>query len=186
MLTLAFDTATSVATSALVRDGEVVAERASRAVRVLADADELLTAAGAQPRDLTAVVAGTGPGSFTGLRIGLAAARALAFALELPLAGVSTLEALAAGAPGAVPVIDAGRREVFSVVDGTPVVLSPQELTLEAGATVRDAVAQLRSLPGGELLPSVPLVAINLSYSSADARLEPGDELAVIPPVAGG
>jgi tRNA threonylcarbamoyladenosine biosynthesis protein TsaB len=145
MLTLAFDTATSVATSALVRDGQVVAERASRAVRVLADADELLTAAGAQPRDLTAVVAGTGPGSFTGLRIGLAAARALAFALELPLAGVSTLEALAAGAPGAVPVIDAGRREVFSVIDGLPVVLSPQELQVESGATcVGDGAVRYR------------------------------------------
>ena len=145
MLTLAFDTATSVATSALVRDGEVVAERASRAVRVLADADELLTAAGAQPRDLTAVVAGTGPGSFTGLRIGLAAARTLAFALELPLAGVSTLEALAAGAPGAVPVIDAGRREVFSVVEGIPVVLSPHELQVESGATcVGDGAVRYR------------------------------------------
>ena len=53
MLTLAFDTATGVATSALVRDGRVVAERASRAVRVLADADELLEERGANvpPRD---------------------------------------------------------------------------------------------------------------------------------------
>jgi tRNA threonylcarbamoyl adenosine modification protein YeaZ len=135
MLTLAFDTATSVATSALVRDGDVVAEGASRAVRVLADADELLAAAGAQPRELSAIVVGTGPGSFTGVRIGLAAARALAFALELPLAGVSTLAALAAGAPGALPVVDAGRREVFSVVGGEPVVVAPDELPLELGAT---------------------------------------------------
>src|SRR5881227_4380130 len=130
MLTLAFDTATSVATSALVLDGEVLAERASRAVRVLADADELLEEAGAEPRELSRLVVGTGPGSFTATRMGLAAARALAFALELPLAGVSTLAALAAGAPGALPVVDAGRREVFALVDGRPAVLLPAELPL--------------------------------------------------------
>ena len=50
------------------------------------------------------------------MRMGLAAARGLAFALDLPVAGVSTLDALAAGAPGALPVVDAGRREVFTRV----------------------------------------------------------------------
>jgi tRNA threonylcarbamoyladenosine biosynthesis protein TsaB len=117
MLTLAFDTATTVATSALVRDGDVLGERASRAVRVLADADELLAEARVDPRELTAIVAGIGPGSFTGIRIGLAAARGLAYALELPLAGISTLDALVAGAPGTLPVVDAGRREVFTIAD---------------------------------------------------------------------
>ena len=105
MLTLAFDTATSVATSALVRDGEVLGERVSRAVRVLEDADELLRDAGHEQSDLTALAVGTGPGSFTGLRLGLAAARGLSFALELPVAGVSTLHALAAGSPGALPPV---------------------------------------------------------------------------------
>jgi tRNA threonylcarbamoyladenosine biosynthesis protein TsaB len=133
MLTLAFDTATSVATSALVREGEVLAERASRPVRVLADAEELLEEAGAEPRELSRLVVGTGPGSFTGVRMGLAAARALAFALDLQLAGVSTLDALAAGSPGALPVVDAGRREVFALVDGAPVAVSPNELRLEPG-----------------------------------------------------
>jgi tRNA threonylcarbamoyladenosine biosynthesis protein TsaB len=147
VLTLAFDTATSVATSALVRDGEIIGERASRAVRVLADAEELLEGAGAEPRDLSRLVVGTGPGSFTGVRIGLAAARALAFALELPLAGVSTLDALAAGAPGAVPVVDAGRREVFVLLEGAPVVAAPAELRLERGTMcVGDGAVRYREV----------------------------------------
>jgi tRNA threonylcarbamoyladenosine biosynthesis protein TsaB len=133
VLTLAFDTATSVATAALVRDGEVLGERASRAVRVLADADDLLREAGKDRSELGGIVVGVGPGSFTGLRLGLAAARGLAFALDLPVAGVSTLDALAAGAPGALPIIDAGRREVFTRVKEGPFAVAPQELELEPG-----------------------------------------------------
>jgi len=128
VLTLAFDTATSAATTALVRDGEVLGERVSRAVAVLEDADELLRESGAERAELTGIVVGTGPGSFTGLRLGLATARGLALALELPVAGVSTLEALAAGAPGALPVVDGGRREVFTLVDGEPAVCAPQDV----------------------------------------------------------
>jgi molybdopterin converting factor small subunit len=60
------------------------------------------------------------------------------------------------------------------------------DLTLPVGSTVRDALAQLRALPGGSQLPPSPLVAVNLEYSRADAVLTMGDELAVIPPVAGG
>lgn len=59
-------------------------------------------------------------------------------------------------------------------------------LTLPAGATVADALGHLRAMPGGERLPPAPLVAINLEYSRTDAALSAGDELAVIPPVAGG
>jgi len=113
MLILAFDTATSVATSALVRDGDVLGERVSTAVRVLEDVDALLRCANVEPSDLDALAVGIGPGSFTGVRMGLAAARGIAFSLGIPVAGVSTLDALAAGAPDAVAVIDAKRREVF-------------------------------------------------------------------------
>jgi tRNA threonylcarbamoyladenosine biosynthesis protein TsaB len=114
MLILAFDTATSVATSALVRDGEVLGERVSTAVRVLEDVDVLLRNAHVEPGDLDALAVGIGPGSFTGVRMGLAAARGIALALDLPVAGVSTLDALAAGAPDAIALIDAKRREVFT------------------------------------------------------------------------
>src|SRR5438874_7778107 len=84
VLTLALDTATDVATVTLVEDGRVLGERRSRAVRVLADAHELLAEAGRTPQELDRLVVGTGPGSFTGTRIGLAAVRGLALALDLP------------------------------------------------------------------------------------------------------
>jgi tRNA threonylcarbamoyladenosine biosynthesis protein TsaB len=129
MLILAFDTATDVATSALVLDGEVLGERASRAVTLLEDVDALLRQAGMHTRELEGLAVGTGPGSFTGVRIGLSTARGLALALGVPVAGVSTLDALAAGAPGALPVIDARRREVF--VPGR--VLAPADVEIEAG-----------------------------------------------------
>jgi tRNA threonylcarbamoyladenosine biosynthesis protein TsaB len=132
MLILAFDTATEVATSALVADRDVVGERVSRAVTLLEDVDELLSAAKLNAGELDALAVGIGPGSFTGIRIGLATARALALALDLRVAGVSTLDALAAGAPGATPVIDARRREVF-VLQGEPRVLRPDEVEVAPG-----------------------------------------------------
>jgi len=134
MLILAFDTATDVATSALVADGEVLGERTSRAVTLLEDVDALLRQSGTHTGDIEALAVGIGPGSFTGVRIGLATARGLALALGIPAAGVSTLDALAAGAPGAVPVVDARRREIFVLQDESRV-LAPGELEL-APATV--------------------------------------------------
>jgi tRNA threonylcarbamoyladenosine biosynthesis protein TsaB len=132
MLILAFDTATEIATSALVADGEVLGERVSRAVTLLEDVDALLRQGGAHQNDLDALAVGIGPGSFTGVRVGLATARGLALALDVPVAGVSTLDALAAGAPGATPVIDARRREVF-VLQGEPRVLAPSDVEVAAG-----------------------------------------------------
>jgi molybdopterin converting factor subunit 1 len=60
------------------------------------------------------------------------------------------------------------------------------ELALEPGATVREMVARLSALPGADALPPRPLVAVNQRYASADQVLTAGDEVAVIPPVAGG
>jgi len=60
------------------------------------------------------------------------------------------------------------------------------ELELKTGATVREAIARLRSMPGWEALPEEPTVAVNLQYSRPDRELHAGDELALIPPVAGG
>ncbi len=131
MLVLAFDTATDVATSALLREGEVLGERTTVPRALLADIDALLNAADAEPAEVDALVVGTGPGSYTSTRIGLAIARGLGLALGVPAAGVSTLDALAAARPDAFPVIDARRHEVF--VAG-PCVLEPDDLELEPGA----------------------------------------------------
>jgi tRNA threonylcarbamoyladenosine biosynthesis protein TsaB len=149
MLILAFDTATEVATSALVADGEVLGERVSRAVTLLEDVGALLRDAGRRRDELDALAVGIGPGSFTGVRVGLATARGLAFALDLPVAGVSTLDALGAGAPGATPVIDARRREVF-VLQGEPRVLAPAEVELATGTLcVGNGAVRYRSVLEG-------------------------------------
>lgn len=60
------------------------------------------------------------------------------------------------------------------------------ELALETPATISDAVERLRSLPGGDRLPTRPLCALNLSQAKADVLLTDGDELALLPPLAGG
>jgi tRNA threonylcarbamoyladenosine biosynthesis protein TsaB len=147
VLTLAFDTATEVATSALVDDDEVLGERSSRAVTLLEDVDALLRQGGASASDVDLLAVGTGPGSFTGVRIGLATARGLALALGIEAAGVSTLDALAAGAPGAVPVIDARRREVFALVHGDARVLAPSALDLPRGTLcVGDGAVRYRGV----------------------------------------
>jgi tRNA threonylcarbamoyladenosine biosynthesis protein TsaB len=158
MLILAFDTATGVATSALVRDGRTLVEGVSVPGAILEGIDKLLGTANVEPENLEAIVVGTGPGSFTGLRMGLAAARALAFALEVPVAGVSTLDALATGAPGALPIVDARRRELFTLVEGSPVALPPAELELEPGTIcVGDGAVRYRDVLqalGAEIPPA--------------------------------
>jgi tRNA threonylcarbamoyladenosine biosynthesis protein TsaB len=158
VLILAFDTATDVATSALVRDGQVLGERASRAVRILEDFEELLGAAGLSSEDVDRIVVGRGPGSFTGLRMGLVTARTLSFSLEAPVAGVSTLEALAAGSPGAAPLIDGRRGEVFTFAGAEPAVVSAEKLDLEPGRTyVGDGAVRYRDRiesAGGVVPPS--------------------------------
>jgi tRNA threonylcarbamoyladenosine biosynthesis protein TsaB len=147
VLILAFDMATSVVASALVRDGEPLAERVSRPRSVLEDIDFLHRECGLDRDEIDAIAVGTGPGSFTGVRIALATARTLAFALGVPAAGVSTLDVLAAGAPGAVPVIDAKRGEVFVLMDGGPRYLKPDEVTVAAGTLcVGDGAVRYRAI----------------------------------------
>jgi tRNA threonylcarbamoyladenosine biosynthesis protein TsaB len=119
VLLLAVDTATTAATACLWRDGVVLAEGercgAHVAQEVLVLCQELVERAGIATSEIDAVVAGVGPGSFTGVRIGLASARGIALALGVPAAGASTLAALRDGAGAdAIGCIDARRGEVFA------------------------------------------------------------------------
>src|SRR5919199_5081496 len=125
MAVLGFDTATgATAVAVLLGDGTAVerrddpapGERPSHAARLLELAEEALGAAGAGWDDVTRLAVGIGPGGFTGLRIGIATARALAQARALDVVPVGTLRALAAGAarPDAtLAVLDARRGEAF-------------------------------------------------------------------------
>ncbi len=149
MLVLALDTATPASTAALVEvtaDGLFgVAE--NRTVDPRAHGEKLapeitavLTDAGVRPRDLTAIVAGLGPGPFTGLRVGLATAASMGQALGIPTYGVCSLDALGlAAGPGRVLIAtDARRREVYyaTYADGVrefgPEVAKPADVTVNA------------------------------------------------------
>jgi tRNA threonylcarbamoyladenosine biosynthesis protein TsaB len=163
LLILSFDTATDIATACVWRDGRVLAESATHArsvaaQRMLADADRLMGDAGVTTADLDVIVAGTGPGTFTGLRIGLAAARALGFALGIPVKGVSTLDALRAGDGVDVACVDARRGEVFAAGAGLDAqAIAPEALAeaLPPGTVCAgDGAIRHRDLLGGLEIPA--------------------------------
>jgi tRNA threonylcarbamoyladenosine biosynthesis protein TsaB len=91
------------------------------------------------PRRIEGIVVGTGPGSFTSIRIALATARGLALALDVPVAGSSTIDAFTGG----VPVIDARRGEVFSP---GPRLCRPEELDVAGKVLVGDGALRYREL----------------------------------------
>ncbi|WP_375480623.1 tRNA (adenosine(37)-N6)-threonylcarbamoyltransferase complex dimerization subunit type 1 TsaB [uncultured Jatrophihabitans sp.] len=166
---LAIDTSSPAVTTGVVSVGQdvvLVAERAPVAPRghgeLLAPAIvDCLAEAGARPRDIGAVVAGVGPGPYTGLRVGLATAAAFADAIGAPAYGVGSLDALAVAAadePRLLVVADARRREVYwaryergaAVTEpavGRPAEIPAEDATAAAGAGAEmyaEAWARLR------------------------------------------
>ncbi len=158
---LGFDTATPETTVAVVHGDEVLFEDAAgpgpdgRPVAgraLLGMVDEAAAAAGGWDRIATMAV-GRGPGSFTGLRIAISTARAISQARRIPVAGVDSTAALAAGlrerageGRPVVGIVDARRGEVFAAADlgsgaGEPVVCAPGDLADALGAGLGGAVA---------------------------------------------
>ncbi len=140
MLILALDTTTRAGSVAVTRDDQLLAlvsgdAARSHSERLPAEIESALTLAGLQRDELDLLAVATGPGAFTGLRIGLAAMQGLAMTLDLPVIGISALDALAAEASDGqvalvAPWMDAQRGEVFACL-----------LDVAAGVTLESPLA---------------------------------------------
>ncbi len=125
MLILGLETATPWGSLALCEDDQVILEVSLRAGRgggeyLLSLLDSLLVKSGRQMEEIGLVAVGTGPGSYTGIRVGLAAAQGLAAALGIKVVGINTLRIIAENAALAAewiaPVIDARRGEIYAAL----------------------------------------------------------------------
>lgn len=125
-LILNIETSTKNCSVAIAKNGETVLcreiaeEGYSHAEKLHVFIEEIMAEAGVSFTELTAIAVGQGPGSYTGLRIGVSAAKGLCFALNIPLIAVDTLETLASQAKVAdgkiIPMLDARRMEVYSEI----------------------------------------------------------------------
>jgi tRNA threonylcarbamoyladenosine biosynthesis protein TsaB len=186
MIVLGLDTCLA-ACSVAVRDGDRVLAHACEVMarghqeRLAPMAERVMAEAGLPFASLQRIGVTVGPGSFTGLRVGLAFAKGLASALDIPLVGVGALEALAAEAPEAhgglvFAVIDARRDQVYlqAFEDGRPL-MAPDALELGTAAARVAEVAAGRPLTlvgsGAPLLAGFAPGARLLTPEGADARL---------------
>ncbi len=122
---LAFETSAKAASVALLEGGKLLGESfqntgLTHSQTLMSMAEDLLTNCGKTPDDVTAVAVAAGPGSFTGVRIGVAAAKGFAWGKELPCYGVSTLEAMARNldvhSGFVVPTMDARRDQTYTAI----------------------------------------------------------------------
>lgn len=182
MIVLGLDTATSATVVGVlgadgvvheVRDDPPPGARPAHAGRLLGAVEEALAAAGVEWDAVTRLAVGVGPGSFTGLRIGIATARGLAQARRIPVTGVSTLEALARGAQaGSAPVLavlDARRGEAFAAAWGSgafpPAALAPEALA-----------ERVRAMPIAPLAVGDGAVRFRGSLEAAGAHVPPDED----------
>jgi tRNA threonylcarbamoyladenosine biosynthesis protein TsaB len=181
---LAFDCAISGLAVAVVRDGACLAqhreEGRGQAATLLPAIAAALRQAGVERRALSMIAVTVGPGSFTGVRVGLAAARGLALALAVPLAGVTTTAALLAGAAAdgrlAVAAIDSHLGDWFCALgegDGVPFLASTEILAARlAGRSCRvvgpQASALAALLPDAVAQDALPDPQVIARLASAD------------------
>ncbi|MGM9519994.1 MAG: tRNA (adenosine(37)-N6)-threonylcarbamoyltransferase complex dimerization subunit type 1 TsaB [Phascolarctobacterium sp.] len=172
MLTLAIDTATKVCTVALCRERELLAEYTinmgmTHSEGLLPQLEQLLARTGVEKKDIGLLAVSMGPGSFTGLRIGLATAEAMAYAWQCCLHGVDTLKALAYNIQleGIVlsPVLDAQKGNFYQALyqwqNGQLVELAPVAVVNAQEALERIALQGTPALLMGEcerLVKKVP------------------------------
>lgn len=162
MYVLGIESATRVAGAAVVNEEKLVAERfvnnlKTHSQNLLPMIQQVLEDAGISPKELGAIAVSGGPGSFTGLRIGMATAKSMAQVLQLPVVGVPTLEALAwnvTGVEGLIcPILDARKQEVYTCLyesrEGVPVpAAEPRAVSLEELIEILTAVKKSVTLLG--------------------------------------
>lgn len=209
MRILAMDTATSACSVALKVGGDIVERRFEQMARGQAEAlvpmiDDVLTCAEVRAEELDLIAVSQGPGAFTGIRIGLAAARGLSLAADVPCLGLTTTEAIAHGVPaikaGALIVaLDSKRADIFIQVfdpDLAPLMdaeaVAPENLASrlsdipgplnivgDAAAVALDALEGLETaVIEGHTVPDAAILA-----ELAAGRFTPGDDISVPAPL---
>ncbi len=169
----AIDTATALGQVALAEDGRIVAEDARRVSNAHGESlmpmvDALFARAGWRPGSVARWAVDIGPGSFTGLRIGVATVKGIALVTGAELVGVSSLEALAWGLdaelePGAVvaAVLDGGRGELFvRVARGKDVAVEPAHVKVERVVELLSGVRCRRMILAGEAAVSLDVTRL--------------------------
>lgn len=156
MKILAFESSAKAASTALLSDGLLLAEYTRNSGQthsrtLMQMAKDMLTSCDLTPQDIGAVAVAAGPGSFTGVRIGMACAKGFAWGRQLPLYGVSTLEAMVRGAACADGVycacMDARKGQIYNAVfDWTAGTLLRR--TEDRAIAVSELEQELQTIPG--------------------------------------
>jgi tRNA threonylcarbamoyladenosine biosynthesis protein TsaB len=203
-LVLAIDTATRTSVVVVGRASVLAVSRRAVGYRhgthLLEQLEEALAAAGATLDQVSALAVGTGPGSFTGLRVGLATAKTIAYARELPLVGLRStdvlrLAACSAGAPAdSAVVLPAGARDHYlALADADPQLVAPGGLAaslagqavvavdVETGTPDRSVALDAEAIRlGAAAVAELP--AALLAMARARLREGPGDDVAELTP----
>lgn len=183
MRILALDTSTMVQTVAATDGAGRTEERTFHAGRghtssLLTSITRVLEALELTARDIELGVVGVGPGSFTGLRIGLSAVKAFCFATGIPIVGVNSLRAIAAGVTADATVLtatDARKREIYAAAWACAPESLPQPLVATNTFAPPDFARQCAGLEG-------PLVGLGNGFAAySDAFASLGDRLTLAP-----
>jgi tRNA threonylcarbamoyladenosine biosynthesis protein TsaB len=180
---LGLDTSTTTASIAVL-DGDRVLATATRNTHrrtsdVLVAVDEACRTAGVTAHELDAIAVGAGPGSFTGLRIGMATGKGIAFATGRPLWAVSSLAALALEAPGdgvIVAVLDARKGEIFAGTfdkrGGAVTSLGPERVLAPAGLEVPEGAVVVGDVPALCSVAATPTAVSVIRLALAGSRAD--------------